>query len=205
MANFNVAANLSLNNEAGFQKNPKDPGNYNSLNQLVGTNRGIAAPTYEAYIKRVPTEQDMRAITPEIARAIYKVNYWNPLKLDLVPDQYLANQLFDISLSGIRNATLIIQRALNDTGYLNIKVDGIFGPQTFNAIIDLVKKGLAEPFNQNLVSRRIAFFKADGNPEFIKGWIARAETYLNYHKIALSTFPIFLIGAAIVAYYLTNK
>jgi len=54
--------------EGGYQNDKADNGNKNSLGQIVGTNRGISARTYEGIIGRPPTVEDMKAITPKIAR-----------------------------------------------------------------------------------------------------------------------------------------
>lgn len=190
MANFRDAIKLTAINEGGYQNLLSDPGNKNSKGLYVGTNFGISAPVYEAWIKRVPTIQDMKNITKQESELIYKTWYWDKLKLDQLPDQYLANHLFDISLNGINSATKIIQRSINDLGKYKLLVDGVYGPNTQKALSDTLKDGKARELNQALVNRRISFYKSDGNPDFLTGWITRANKYLNYSNIVKVGLPI---------------
>lgn len=100
MALFELAAKKTLKLEGGYQTLKNDSGNYNSKKQLVGTNHGISARTYEKWIKRPPTIADMKAITKSIALQIYKTWYWDALKLDLIKDQQTAEFIFDYAIHG---------------------------------------------------------------------------------------------------------
>ena len=59
MAKFDPAYSIVLRLEGGYQNNPADKGNYNSLGDLVGTKYGISAPVLEQWIGRPPTKMDM--------------------------------------------------------------------------------------------------------------------------------------------------
>ncbi len=100
MADFKKAAAVTLNLEGGYQNLKKDSGNYNSKGQLVGTNKGISAKTYEKWIKRVPTVADMKAITKETALEIYRQWYWKPIGVEALKDQQLATFIFDYAING---------------------------------------------------------------------------------------------------------
>ena len=79
-----------------FQLSEYDRGNYNSKNQLVGTNRSIAAKTYEQYTGKTATKARMKAISYEMAKDIYQDMFWfdimqgnkmkvhNPILLDMI-------------------------------------------------------------------------------------------------------------------------
>lgn len=95
MANFDLYTEKLLEAEGGYQANPADSGNYNSLHQLVGTNRGISAPTYESWIGHPPTAAEMKAISLETALDIYEVDYWDYLGLDNLQSQYIAEIVCD--------------------------------------------------------------------------------------------------------------
>jgi len=131
MADFSIAAAKTLRLEGKYQKLKKDTGNYNSKGQLVGTNYGISAKTYEKWIKRPPTESDMRAITKDIALQIFKVWYWDALKLDNVKDQQTANFIFDYAIHGggpdavrgtVKAWNSVFKPAIPDTGRMNTTV-----------------------------------------------------------------------------------
>ncbi|MEM9259705.1 MAG: glycosyl hydrolase 108 family protein [Bacteroidota bacterium] len=95
MAQFQIAYDIVRGHEGGYQKKANDPGNKNSRGELVGTNWGINAKIYESYLKRPPTEQDMRNMPKHIAVMLYKQLYWDPIKGDEIRDQQVANILFD--------------------------------------------------------------------------------------------------------------
>jgi hypothetical protein len=79
-----------------FQLSKYDRGNYNSKNQLVGTNRSIAAKTYEQYTGKTATIPRMKAISCNLAKNIYRDMFWkdimkghkmkvhNPILLDMI-------------------------------------------------------------------------------------------------------------------------
>ena len=87
MANFNLYKQTALKFEGGYQKLSSDPGNYNSRGDLVGTNMGIAATTYEKWLNRPPTVEDMKSITVSIASEIYKSWYWDTVRASEINSQ----------------------------------------------------------------------------------------------------------------------
>ena len=127
MADFNIFYSILAINEGGYQNNPSDFGNYNSLKQCVGTNLGISAPVYESFIKRPPTIEDMKAITKEIAIKITKHNYWDIIQGDYINNQSLcdifADFVFNSGTGIIRNIQLIIK----------VTPDNVFGSQSLTA------------------------------------------------------------------------
>jgi hypothetical protein len=78
-----------------FQLSKHDSGNYNSDGELVGTNRSIAAKTYEHYMKKKATLKRMKELSFEDAFYMYERMYieimqgekflvHNPLLLDMI-------------------------------------------------------------------------------------------------------------------------
>lgn len=65
---FDRAMKWVFDREGGFQKNPKDSGNY-YLGELVGTKYGISAASWA-------WKYDIPNLTKEQARAIYFEHYW---------------------------------------------------------------------------------------------------------------------------------
>ena len=72
MASFNLFIPILQKIEGGYQNLAGDDGNYNSLGIRVGTNFGISARFYEDIIGRPPTVADMKAITKDKAKVLYK-------------------------------------------------------------------------------------------------------------------------------------
>lgn len=65
---FNRATNWVFQREGGFQKNPKDAGNY-YLGELIGTKYGISAASWA-------WKYDIPNLTKDQAREIYREHYW---------------------------------------------------------------------------------------------------------------------------------
>ena len=70
--------------EAGYQAIRADKGNW-YRGQLIGTNRGIAAPTLAAWIGEAPTTTRMRNLSAKTARDILEARYAMPIYYDALP------------------------------------------------------------------------------------------------------------------------
>ena len=152
MANFDEAIKIILKHEGGWVNNPSDPGGE--------TNMGIT--------KRDYPHLDIKNLTVEQAKEIYKSDYWDKVKGDKIIDQHTALQVFDMCVnSGYSRATKIAQTILN------IVVDGSFGPQTLkhinNADTDL--------FLVNYKLERVKFYTRLASKkslrQFLYSWIKR--------------------------------
>lgn len=73
-SNFERAFPLTLKHEGGYVDNPKDPGG--------ATNLGITIGTLSDWLGHKATKADVRALTPEKAKPIYKRNYWDKIGAD---------------------------------------------------------------------------------------------------------------------------
>lgn len=186
MAKFEKAAIEILQREGGYQNDPNDYGNYNSLGQLVGTKYGISAKMYEQAFPgyyELPSVDTMQSLTTDIAYEIYRSQFWIPYGFENINDQSVANQVFDIFFNHSPNtAATIIQKAIVQTG-VPISVDGVYGNQTKSAINQLISLGLTAELNNNMVLYRKAYFDdrilQDPTQEvFHDGWINRTESYL---------------------------
>lgn len=113
--NFDQAFDLLLGNEGGFVDNSQDPGGATcwGITQRVALQEGYTGP--------------MRSLPRETAKAIYKKRYWDPLRLDSMPDA-LKFTLFDAAAnSGVKQAIVWLQRAMD------VGDDGVLGPLTLDA------------------------------------------------------------------------
>lgn len=173
MARFQEAYNLVALAEGGYQKYIEDSGNYNSRGDLVGTNWGISAKTYESYLNRPPTETDMRNMSKQTAIQIYKRNYWDRIKADDIQSQAVANVLFDGHVNHGGWGVRMIQEVLG------VAKDGVVGPITLHAINSANPGQLVARYVER---RRQAYhWLADnraGQRKFLNGWLNRLKKFV---------------------------
>jgi len=124
MNNFLAAFAELIGHEGGFKKEAKDrmdwTGGRVGVGTLVGTKYGISAGTYP--------KLDIVNLTLAEAQAIYKRDWWDRFKGDLLPYE-LAFQIFDSEVNhGAKMGVKFLQRAL---GVID---DGSLGPVTLKTI-----------------------------------------------------------------------
>lgn len=157
--NFDRAFERLISHEGGYVTHPVDPGGE--------TNWGIT--------KRVAEENgyrdDMRNLSREQAKAIYKTAYWDRAKADQY-DGAIAFQLFDAAVNhGIRQAIRLLQRAVNAAD------DGIVGPRTIAAVQAIPVTHVISKFN----AERLDFYTNLSTwPTFGKGWARRIVGNLRF-------------------------
>jgi lysozyme family protein len=155
-SNFEKSLAMVLKSEGGFVNHPKDPGGM--------TNLGVTRLVWETWVKRRVTDDEMRALTPELVGPMYKKMYWDGVKGDELP-KGLDYAMFDFAVNaGPWRATKILQAALDVT------VDGMLGKKTLAAVEKADQKELLELFTLG----KEAFYKTlDGFKTFGKGWMSR--------------------------------
>ena len=117
MSKFDEIIEGVLKHEGGYVNDPTDLGGE--------TNFGIT--------KRFYPDVDIKNLTEEGAKEIYKKDYWDKNKIDDVPDD-LKHIYFDMCVNqGRGTAVKILQRAINGKGG-KLTVDGGFGPGTKAAL-----------------------------------------------------------------------
>ena len=117
LTNFDEIIEITLEHEGGYVHDPKDLGGE--------TNFGIA--------KRFYPDVDIKNLTEEGAKEIYRKDYWDKNKVDDLPDN-LKHIYFDMCVNqGRGTAVRVLQRAINGKGG-DLKVDGGFGPGTKGAL-----------------------------------------------------------------------
>jgi|ERR1700674_371618 len=120
---------------------------------------------------------DVRALTLDEAAVIYKADYWGPIRGYSISEQTIANKYFDLAVNtGIREATLIVQRGVDSLQGGLFLVDGQVGPLTIAAInkADPVKlleaiKGYARQFYTDLTNREPKL------AEYLSAWLTRVD------------------------------
>jgi lysozyme family protein len=153
MARFEDAIGYVLANEGVDSDHPADTGGR--------TRYGITEATARAH------GLDVRTITLEQAKTIYRAQYWN---FEYVRDQRLATKCFDIVVNmGVAGGVKVIQRALG------VVEDGIFGGQTLNALHSLPTDEAMERISCALMDRYIDICISNKTQwVFLKGWARRA-------------------------------
>ena len=118
MKNFNEIIEKVLEHEGGYVNDPKDLGGE--------TKYGIT--------KRFYPDIDIKNLTIEQAKEIYKKDYWDRNKVESLP-QNLWHIYFDMCVNfGRRGAVKVLQQAANSKNRNKIEVDGGLGPMTLKAI-----------------------------------------------------------------------
>lgn len=156
-----------LRREAGWVDRADDHGG--------PTNRGITLSTYRWRFGAGATIEDLRGLTEEGARAIYRALYIHGPGFDQLQDPVLRALVVDSGVhSGQGNATRFLQRALE------VKDDGQLGPKSLAAIAgwdrdELFDRVLAErmEFLGRLISHDLRDNDHDGipdNAENASGW-----------------------------------
>ena len=117
MKSFKEIIEKVLEHEGGYVNDPKDLGGE--------TKYGIT--------KRFYPELNIKELTIQQAKEIYKKDYWDRNKVESLP-QNLWHIYFDMCVNmGRRTAVKVLQRAANNKGR-DIEVDGGLGPATIGAL-----------------------------------------------------------------------
>lgn len=110
--NFLSCLNETLRHEGGWADNPKDPGG--------ATMKGVTLATFRRW-KPKATKAELRAISDEMLQKIYRTDYWNPVKGDiLAPGVDLA--AFDYAVnSGPGTAWKALSKVLGGPDHETVK------------------------------------------------------------------------------------
>ena len=120
MLTFDQAFDRLIGNEGGYVCNPADPGGE--------TNWGISKRSYPNI--------DIKHLTRDQAKTIYKRDFWDQIGTDAHPA--IVFQVFDFAVnSGISTAIRKLQAALG------VADDGVFGPISKRALASADESALA--------------------------------------------------------------
>lgn len=164
---WDKACDQVLANEGGYQCLKKDRGNWTSgkvgVGECKGTKYGICAMSY-------PT-LDIKNLTWDDAKQIYRKDYWYKNKCERLPDA-LSVALFDYAINSPA------KQAIKDLQIcLGVVADGIIGNQTIGAANS---KPTREVLNEFML-RRLGFMVKKCNwQEFGKTWGERIFDVWNF-------------------------
>jgi lysozyme family protein len=158
--------------EGGFQKNPRDGGNWTGgavgVGELKGTNCGISAAAYP--------DLDIEHLSAADIESIYYRDWWCRYVFfaEIAHDD--AVKAFDLAVNmGVHQLALLLQRACNRCGQV-VAVDGRAGQLTVaaanacdSAALLAALKAEAEAFHREIAAEHPA------DAEFLAGWLRRDE------------------------------
>lgn len=150
--NFDTAIKHVLLAEGGYSDHRDDKGG--------ATMYGIT----EAVARRAGYRGDMRELPLDLAKRIYREEYWNAVRADELPAG-IRHVMFDAAVnSGPVQAIKWLQRAVGAAD------DGVLGPRTLAAVGALSADGV----RTRLIAQRLRFMSNLPNwPAFGRGWARR--------------------------------
>ena len=156
LTTFDEIIEVTLHHEGGYVHDPNDLGGE--------TNFGIA--------KRFYPDVDIKNLTEEGAKEIYKKDYWDKNKVDEL-DEQLKHIFFDMCVNqGRGTAVRILQRACNAKG-ADLAVDGGFGPVS-RAAVETYEPSLERVRCYRLKHYYDLVNKKPEQEKFLFGWFRRA-------------------------------
>lgn len=146
--NFEDAIEVIFKHEGGYVNHPRDPGGE--------THFGISKRSYP--------NVELKTLTREEAADIYKRDFWDKCELDRFPAP-LRLMVLDCAINqGPQISIGLLQAALG------VKVDGLLGPTTFEALDRINPHRVLSTFAQRRFDRYFL------NPRFAvfgEGWLKR--------------------------------
>lgn len=154
MANFEKALSHILQNEGGYVNDKTDKGGE--------TKFGISKKSYP--------KEDIKNLTIERAKEIYKRDFWDKIKGDQIQNDELALNLFDFAVNGgVGTSIKTLQKALN------VDVDGVIGNDTLSAMAVINFNDLIKRFIKFRNLHYVDIVINDPTQiKFLKGWISRS-------------------------------
>jgi lysozyme family protein len=157
---FPAALKIILKHEGGYVNHPKDPGGR--------TNLGVTQRVWEAWVKRPVTEQEMRALKPDMVAPLYRKNYWDKVRAPELPAG-LDLHVFDFGVNaGPARAIRYLQMMIG------AGPDGKFGPETRRKLAAYVQShGTPAAIRRYGDLREQYYRQLRTFPTFGRGWLRR--------------------------------
>lgn len=163
---FDEALEHVFRYEGGWSDHPDDPGG--------ATKYGITRGTLSKWRGYKVSKDEVRELTRNEARTIYKEMYWEPIQGDHW-QAGLAFLMFDTAVNqGVGRAVRFLQKACGS------KVDGIIGPNTRGRVAGSDYDSLVRDF---CVYRALHYSGLIKFTVFGKGWMRRL---FDAHRIAVT-------------------
>lgn len=153
--------------EGSYVNHPNDRGG--------PTKFGITKATLSNHRGHPVTATDVKNMSLDEAKAIYKKGYWDPLKLDQIENGPLKYILFD---QGVNFGPSVAAKRIQEL--VKVPVDGRIGAATIAAINKLDDKKLALDFVKKSQHHYVAIvLRNHSQLVFLKGWLNRTHKLLD--------------------------
>ncbi|MGI9492917.1 MAG: glycoside hydrolase family 108 protein [Geminicoccaceae bacterium] len=162
-----------LRREGGFVDHPADRGG--------ATNFGITIKTLSRYLGRAVTVSEVRGLSVDLAREIYRRSYYIEPRIDALPDR-IQPFLFDAAINhGPRRAIKFLQAVCQDCGFGPNGIDGIAGPNTRRAA-EAADQAMGDWLLAALAEERRLFYRLiverdSSQKVFLAGWMNRVDEF----------------------------
>ena len=148
VSDFDDAFTAVVLAEGGYVNDPDDPGGE--------TKYGVSARAY-------PNE-DIKNMTLERAKMLYRRDYWDMTKCDSIPPP-LNKYVFDAAVNqGTQAAIKMLQKSVN------VAQDGIFGRDTERAI---ERNNIPQLCALFMAERAIRYTSTRNADKYLRGWLKR--------------------------------
>lgn len=167
MTNFERAFNKVLESEGThYTDHPNDNGG--------PTKFGITIADYSRWCGKKVASSDVKNMTMEEAKKIYKKFYWDSMKLDEIVDYGVAYAIFDQGVNkGVGKGVQLAQLAAK------VKADGVMGPVSIVAINAMKPMEFYVEYFFIAQLGYIDIVKRNSSQMvFLKGWINRTHKML---------------------------
>lgn len=157
---FPACLKIVLKHEGGYVNHPRDPGGR--------TNLGVTQRVWEDWVGRKVTEQEMRALTPDMVGPLYRKNYWDKVRCrELAPGLDL--HVFDFAVNaGPVRAIRYLQMMIG------AQPDGQFGPATLRSLSNYLDQyGTAAAVKRYGELREQYYRSLRTFATFGRGWLRR--------------------------------
>lgn len=183
MYNKNYKIN-DTNFDMAYEKLAEREGGYTDGTDQIDdepTNMGITQTTLTNYSAKHPESNmpsDVKHLTPNQAREIYKSEYWDNTNIPQINNPRIRNAVFDMSvMSGPTIPTKTIQQTLNEQMNANLPETGYLGKQTITAL-NAIPDNKVNDFMKSLIGNRIESLQTMSNwPTAKGGWTRRTKSY----------------------------
>lgn len=163
-ATFDKALARLLAHEGGYSNHPSDPGG--------PTKFGITIGDYRRYVRPDATADDVRAMSLDVAKTIYRDRYWRALRCDALPAG-VDDCVFDYGVnSGTARAGKVLRAVLGLSSATAIVSE---------EVIEAARKRDPKALIAAICDERMRFLKSLRTwPVFGRGWERRVNEVRNF-------------------------
>lgn len=188
MADFKQAYDITMSHEGGYVNDPNDVGGetYKGIARKYHPNwKGwVIIDSERIFTSSFPNRLSVKDNLQVFVCNLYRQLYWDIFDGDNMPNQVIANQLFDIAVNmGTYRAVKFLQSGLNilnrnGENYSDIIEDGQFGSMTFNALNSYLSFDSPNYLLKTIIILRGMHYinymrKSPIQEKFARGWLNR--------------------------------